>query len=172
MYGAAPGERGRESAAAIAASMRSMRERIERELGGGDGALDLKVGRGGLVDVEFASQYLQLVHGHAHAELRTPSTAAALRAAAELAAAGALPVTLVAPCALLADAYLYLRRIEHRIRMVHDASEQRLPADPAERDVLARRLGLVDGDELLDGYRRWTDEVRRAYDAVLTPSPG
>ena len=75
-------------------------------------------------------------------------------------------------CALLADAYLYLRRIEHRIRMVHDASEQRLPADPAERDVLARRLGLVDGDELLDGYRRWTDEVRRAYDAVLTPSPG
>ena len=168
VYGVAPGQGGRESAAAIAASMRSMRERIERELAGPDSAVDLKAGRGGLIDVEFASQYLQLVHGHRHAELRTPSTATALRVAGELAARGDLPPALVGPCALMADAYLYLRRIEHRIRMVHDVSEQRLPADPVEREKLARRLGLTDGGALIDGYRRWTDEVRRAYDAILS----
>jgi hypothetical protein len=51
--------------------------------------------------------------------------------------------------------------------MVHDAPLHRLPADPAGLDVLARRLGLSDGGALLAGYRRWTDEVRRAYDAIF-----
>jgi glutamate-ammonia-ligase adenylyltransferase len=170
VYGGAPGQDGRESADAIAASMRDMRERIERELAGPHGAIDLKAGRGGLIDAEFASQYLQLLLGHRHEELRTPSTAVALRAAAELAASGAMPRALAGPCALLADAYLYLRRIEHRIRMVHDVSEQRLPTDERGLDVLARRLGLADGRSLLEGYRRWTDEVRRAHDAIFDSS--
>ena len=168
VYGGPPGQDGRESAAATAASLSAMRDRIERELAGAQSAVDVKAGRGGLIDIEFASQYLQLLFGHRHAELRTPSTVAALRGAAELAARGAIPPALARPCALLADAYLYLRRIEHRIRMVHDASEQRLPADPVEQDKLARRLGLADGASLLDGYRRWTHEVRRGYDAILS----
>ncbi|HWM86272.1 MAG TPA: bifunctional [glutamate--ammonia ligase]-adenylyl-L-tyrosine phosphorylase/[glutamate--ammonia-ligase] adenylyltransferase, partial [Kofleriaceae bacterium] len=166
VYGAPPGADGRESAAAMADSMMEMRDRIERELAGGS-AVDMKAGRGGLIDIEFASQFVQLALGHRHESLRTPSTVAALRAAAELAASGAIPGTLVGPCSLLADAYLYLRRVEHRIRMVHDASEQRLPTDPVAQGVLARRLGLADGSSLLEGYRRWTDEVRRAYDAIM-----
>jgi [glutamine synthetase] adenylyltransferase / [glutamine synthetase]-adenylyl-L-tyrosine phosphorylase len=168
VYGGAPGQGGRESADAIAGSLVAMRDRIERELAGEHSAVDLKAGRGGLIDIEFASQYLQLLLGHRHDSLRTPSTVAALRAAAELAARGAMPRALGGHFALLADAYLHLRRIEHRIRMVHDVSEQRLPGDPAALDVLARRLGMSDGASLLDGYRRWTDEVRRAYDAILS----
>ena len=148
----------------ISVALIAMRDRIERELGGGAGAVDLKTGRGGMVDIEFASQYLQLVLGPAHPSLRTPSTLAALRAAGRL--GGAL-AWLAAPCALLADAYVYLRRIEHRLRIVHDAPLSRLPDDPGELDLLARRLGLTDGAALRERDRRFRDEVRRAFDEVL-----
>jgi [glutamine synthetase] adenylyltransferase / [glutamine synthetase]-adenylyl-L-tyrosine phosphorylase len=145
----------------LAGEMTAMRDKIERETAGGAGQVDLKAGRGGLIDIEFASQYIQLVLGPAEPALRTPSTLEALRAAVRL-----VP-ELSGACALLADAYLYLRRIEHRIRIVHDASAQRLPHDAVERDKLARRLGLADGSALDASYRRWTGDVRRAYDAVL-----
>jgi glutamate-ammonia-ligase adenylyltransferase len=148
--------------------MTAMRDRIEQELAGAQSAVDLKAGRGGIIDIEFAGQYLQLLFGHRHEGLRTPSTVAALRAAVELAGHGEIPPALSGPCALLADAYIYLRRLEHRLRIVHDASEQRLPSDPVELDKLARRLGVADGAALLDAYRRWTGEVRRAYDAIMT----
>ena len=153
--------RGGVDAGALAAEMTAMRDKIERETAGAASPVDLKAGRGGIIDIEFASQYLQLVLGPEEPALRTPSTLEALRAAVRLVpqVAGA--------CALLADAYLYLRRIEHRIRIVHDASAQRLPQDAVELDKLARRLGLADGGALDAAYRRWTGEVRRAYDAVL-----
>jgi glutamate-ammonia-ligase adenylyltransferase len=167
VYGHAPGEGGRQSVDAMAAAMTEMRERIERELAGAQSSVDMKAGRGGLIDIEFASQFVQLALGHRHEGLRTPSTLAALRAAAELAAAGAIPPSLGGHCSLLADAYLYLRRVEHRLRIVHDTSEQRLPVDAVALDVLARRLGVADGASLLEAYRRWTDEVRRAYDAIF-----
>ena len=152
---------GEPAAAELAAAMTAMRDKIERETAGAASPVDLKAGRGGIIDIEFASQYLQLVLGPDQPELRTPSTLEALRAAVRL-----VP-DLAGHCALLADAYLYLRRIEHRIRIVHDASAQRLPADAVELDKLARRLGLADGSALDAAYRRWTGEVRRAYDAVL-----
>ena len=167
VYRDGPGQGGRENVAAMADAMTAMRDRIERELAGAQSSVNMKAGRGGLIDIEFASQFLQLSLGHRHTRLRTPSTEAALRAAAELAAAGAVPPSLAGPCALLADAYLYLRRLEHRLRIVHDTSEQRLPTDAVALDVLARRLGVTDGATLLEGYRRWTDDVRRAYDAIL-----
>ena len=153
--------RGGVDAGALAAEMTAMRDKIEHETAGAASPVDLKAGRGGIIDIEFASQYLQLVLGPEEPALRTPSTLEALRAAVRLVpqVAGA--------CALLADAYLYLRRIEHRIRIVHDASAQRLPQDAVELDKLARRLGLADGGALDAAYRRWTGEVRRAYDAVL-----
>jgi [glutamine synthetase] adenylyltransferase / [glutamine synthetase]-adenylyl-L-tyrosine phosphorylase len=146
--------------AAIAGAMRAMRDKMERELTS-PSTIDFKAGRGGLVDIEFASQYLQLVLGPKHPSLRTPSTLSALRAATLL-----VP-RLAAELALLADAYLHVRRIEHRVRMVHDASEHQLPTEPAELDKLARRVGLTDGASLLAMYGRWSADVRRAYDAVL-----
>jgi [glutamine synthetase] adenylyltransferase / [glutamine synthetase]-adenylyl-L-tyrosine phosphorylase len=145
--------------------MGAMREKIEREVAGEAGARDMKAGPGGLIDVEFASQYLQLVLGPTEPALRTPSTLAALLAAADLAP------QVADPCRLLADAYLYLRRVEHRLRIVHDVSEQRLPKDPDEQGKLARRLGLADASALIESHRRWTDEVRRAYRAIMAFRP-
>jgi glutamate-ammonia-ligase adenylyltransferase len=145
----------------IAEAVTSMRDRIERELAGQHGEQDIKTGRGGLIDIEFASQYLQLVHGPRHPDLRTRSTVPALRAAAELG--------LAAPgdCALLIDGYRFLRTLEHRMRIVHDRSVHRLPREPEELDKLARRARYADGQSLLRDYAHWTQEVRSAYARVL-----
>jgi glutamate-ammonia-ligase adenylyltransferase len=135
-----------------------MRDRIERELGGKH---DLKVGAGGVIDVEFAAQYLQLVHGHAHRELRTTNTSAALRAAS------ALGIAPAGVCELLDDGYQFLRGIEHRLRVVHDQPIHRLPEARDELDKLARRSGFPDGGVLLERVERWQHDIRGAYLQLL-----
>jgi glutamate-ammonia-ligase adenylyltransferase len=141
--------------ATVAEAITTMRDRIERELGRGPG--DLKFGAGGLIDVEFAAQFIQLVYGHAHPALRTTSTSGALRAAA---VQGSLPVDAIE---LLADGYRFLRGIEHRLRVVHDQPIHRLPETRDELDKLARRCGFPDGDVLVEHVDRWRREIRAAY---------
>jgi glutamate-ammonia-ligase adenylyltransferase len=135
-----------------------MRERIERELGGKH---DLKSGAGGIIDVEFAAQFLQLVHGHAHPELRTTSTSEALRAASTLAL---VPHDLAM---LLDQGYRFLRGIEHRLRVVHDQPIHRLPEARDELARLARRAGFPDGPTLVERVERTQHEIRTAFRALL-----
>ncbi len=158
VYGAPPGVAGRVDRATIAAEVSGMRARIERELGGGD---DVKTGRGGLVDIEFASQFLQLVFGHDHLELQTTSTIEALRSAADAGVADP------ADCALLGDGYRFLRGLEHRMRIVADRSVQRLPAAGPELEKLARRAGYPTGSELASTLARWREEIRAAFSRVM-----
>jgi [glutamine synthetase] adenylyltransferase / [glutamine synthetase]-adenylyl-L-tyrosine phosphorylase len=150
----------------VAEAIGAMKDRIERELGGGfhkrQGG-DLKFDAGGVIDVEFATQYLQLVHGHAHAELRTTGTSPALRAAA------ALGIAPPGELELLDHGYRFLRGIEHRLRVVHDQPIHRLPDSRDELDRLARRSGFPDGATLLEHVERWQREIRRAYLALLDP---
>jgi [glutamine synthetase] adenylyltransferase / [glutamine synthetase]-adenylyl-L-tyrosine phosphorylase len=155
VYGQPPDAAG--GPCAIAEAIRQMRERIERELGGPASRRDVKLGAGGVVDIEFAAQYLQLVHGHAHPALRTTGTVAALEAAA---AAGIAPTR---DLELLAQGYRFLRRIEHRLRVVHDQPIHRLPEARDELDRLARRSGFPDGGVLLQHVERWQHDVRSAY---------
>ncbi len=143
---------------AVADEIRRMRDKIERELGA---AGDLKTGAGGVMDVEFAAQFLQLVHGHAHPALRTTATEVALRAAAEL---GLVPAR---EAVLLDQGYRFLRKIEHRLRVVNDQPIHRLPEARDELDKLARRSGFPDGAVLLDHVKRWQHEIRAAYLRVL-----
>jgi glutamate-ammonia-ligase adenylyltransferase len=152
-YGAPP-----ESLPAIADGILKMRQRIERELGG---AGDLKRGAGGVIDVEFAAQYLQLAHGHAHAELRTTSTLDALRAAAR---AGVAPTHALE---LLDQGYRFLRGIENRLRVVNDQPVHRLPDTKAELDKLARRSGFPDGALLREHVERWQREIRVTFLSLL-----
>ena len=142
-----------------------MRRRLETEASGeGRGEKNPKTGYGGLVDVEFAVQYLQLLHGAAKPELRTPSTPEAI---ARLGAAGVLPE---ADERLLADAYRYLRRLELRLRIVHDYGISRLPPPGRELSALARRLGHGGergGESLLAEYGRVTAAVREAFERIV-----
>ena len=96
---------------------------------------EVKRGRGGIRDVEFAVQLLQIVHGRRDARLRDPNT---LRALATLAEEGYVAR---ADADALADAYRFLRRLEHRLQIVRDLQTHDLPSDPRARRTIARVAG-------------------------------
>jgi glutamate-ammonia-ligase adenylyltransferase len=145
-----------------AAEISRLRLRMERELANeGGGRYNIKLGRGGLVDIEFLVQYLQLVHGRGEPGVRVPGT---LAATLRLAAAGALPE---ADAAALAGSYRFLRRLENRLRIVHDRSINDLAGSGPELAKLARRLGATGaaepGEQLIAEYVRHTEAVRDLY---------
>ena len=102
---------------------------------------EVKRGRGGIRDVEFAVQLLQLVHGRADEALRSPNTLVAL---AELADAGYVDP---ADAGALADAYRFLRAVEHRLQLVEGQQVHAVPTDANARSHLARVLGERDDAE-------------------------
>ena len=103
-------------------SLRHLKARTEAELARkGLTDREVKRGRGGIRDIEFAVQLLQLVHGRLDAELRRPNTLAAL---GELAAAGYVDPD---DAEQLADAYRFLRRLEHRLQLYDGAQVYAMP---------------------------------------------
>jgi glutamate-ammonia-ligase adenylyltransferase len=148
-----------------------LRMRMERELAGERTALgraryDLKLGRGGLVDVEFAVQWLQMKHG-ADPRVRSADTETALGA---LEACGYLDAPLAMP---LREGYRLLRRLEQRLRVLHGTSAQLIEEGAPGMTLLARRMGMRDGprgsavEALFARYAAVTRDVRAAYGAVL-----
>src|SRR6266511_6033129 len=109
----------------------------------GKEATEVKRGRGGIRDVEFAVQLLQLVHGRRDPRLRQPNTLRALAALAEEGYVAQLDAE------SLADSYRFLRRLEHRLQMVRDLQTHELPTDRRMLMSLARSMGLGDADRLL-----------------------
>jgi glutamate-ammonia-ligase adenylyltransferase len=138
------------------------RERLDKS----PARYDLKLGRGALVDVEFATQWLQMKHG-GDPRVRTQDTE---RAIAALETCGYLDASLAGP---LAEGYRFLRRLEQRLRVLHGTSAQLLEEGAPGLALLARRMGMRDGprasatDALLARYAEVTREVRAAYLAVL-----
>jgi glutamate-ammonia-ligase adenylyltransferase len=122
---------------------------------------EVKRGRGGIRDVEFAVQLLQIVHGRRDPRLRTPNTLAALHA---LALEGYVSED---DAGALADAYRFLRRVEHRLQIVRDLQTHDLPADRPARTTLARSLGLADADELGTRYEATTELVRSIHERLF-----
>lgn len=150
--------------AQLAVNIRRMRERIEAEIGkeAVRGA-NPKSGRGGLIDVEFAAQFLQLAHGHAYPSIRTPSTPEALKRLRE---AGLLREQ---DFQALERGYEFLRRLDLRLRIVHDYTVDHLPQGRGLLQ-LARRLGYYGDDpgaRFTAEYRRVTAAVRATFDAVV-----
>jgi glutamate-ammonia-ligase adenylyltransferase len=107
------------------------------------GSIDAKYSRGGLVDIEYTVQYLQLLHGGLHPALHTPSTLAALQA---LAHTGLLSPTVYQA---LREAYVFLRRLIDALRLARGhAHDLVLPAAHTEEfRFLARRMGYWEGPE-------------------------
>jgi len=145
------------------AGIARMRERIERERAAAGGLASFKTGRGGLVDVEFLVQMLQLRHGHDHPAIRLRTTRAALAA---LAAEGLLTAD---EARTLVDGYAFLRAVESRLRLDCDQPVEALD-DAAETLVpLARRLGYEGADAdvaaaLAADHARHRDGIRAVYD--------
>jgi [glutamine synthetase] adenylyltransferase / [glutamine synthetase]-adenylyl-L-tyrosine phosphorylase len=122
---------------------------------------EVKRGRGGIRDIEFAVQLLQIVHGRRDARLREPNT---LRALDALADEGFVSHP---DAAELADAYRFLRRLEHRLQIVRDLQTHDLPADAHARTTIARSLGLADAGALQAEYERVTALVRTIHERLF-----
>ena len=100
------------------------------------GAIDVKLGRGGIREIEFIAQLFQVARGGRDPGLRDPATLATLAALPER---GLLAAD---TCAALADAYAWLRRVEHALQYRDDAQTHTLPEDPAAREEVAGLLGV------------------------------
>ena len=127
----------------------------------GKAGVEVKRGRGGIRDVEFAVQLLQIVHGGRDERLREPNT---LRALEVLAEEGYVARE---DAAALAGAYRFLRVLEHRLQIVRDLQTHELPSDHAARTVLARSLAMADADELQREYERQTASVRELHERLF-----
>jgi glutamate-ammonia-ligase adenylyltransferase len=141
-----------------------VRTRMELELAKETpGRYHVKLGRGGLVDVEFLVQALQLVHGHQHPEVRRASTRAALSA---LGRVGALPP---ATAATLADHHRFLRRVSTALRLLSARPPDTLELAGPMPARVAAALGYPTREAFLEDYRTRTKAVRAAYSEVMTP---
>ena len=159
------------------ADVQKMRRRVVENIPASEIDRQLKLGPGGLRDVEFAVQLLQLVHGRAVGSLRSGTTLDALKA---LATGGYVGRT---DAAQLDDAYRFLRTMEHRIQLYRLRRTHLVPEDEAGLRRLGRSLGLrTDPVATLNReWRRHASVVRRLHeklfyrpllDAVAALAPG
>ncbi len=124
-------------------------------------ANDVKLSRGGIREVEFIVQLLQVVRGGQFPELRTRPTLSALQ---RLATARLLP----ADTALeLAQSYVFLRQVEHRIQYLDDQQTHVLPTDDADLQWIAHALGLADSAALLAALHLHRERVAKEFDGLL-----
>ncbi len=119
--------------------VQAMRRRVEQSLPARQAGRELKLGPGGLRDIEFAVQLLQLVHGRTDESLRASATLPALAA---LAAGGYVGR---ADADELASAYRFLRRTEHLLQLYRLSRTHTLPEDPAVLRRLGRAMKSIDG---------------------------
>ncbi|MEM7250363.1 MAG: bifunctional [glutamate--ammonia ligase]-adenylyl-L-tyrosine phosphorylase/[glutamate--ammonia-ligase] adenylyltransferase [Pseudomonadota bacterium] len=142
-------------------SLREMKRMIAHQVArkGHDG--DIKLGSGGIRDVEFIAQSFQLVWGGRYPNLRTRSVQTAIRELAEL---GLIEEQ---DSAALLQAYAFLRRLENRLQAMSDHQTQQLPEDATEQSRIAYAMGFDGYPRLLEHLDRERAAVRVAFDTLV-----
>src|ERR1700761_8752536 len=157
--------------------VQAMRRRVEKTLPPDQAPREIKLGPGGLRDIEFAIQLLQLVHGRTDETLRSPSTLVALAALAKGGYVGRDDAH------DLAEAYRFLRQVEHLLQLYRLSRTHTLPEDPAVLRRLGRALryiavtggqhrepappGTDPADEFTELWRRHARQVRRLHEKLF-----
>jgi len=143
--------------------VQAMRRKVEEHIPVKDAARDLKLGVGGLRDVEFAVQLLQLVHGKSDETLRTQSTLAALRALADGGYVGR------EDGAALSEAYAWLRTLEHRIQIHKLRRTHLVPESTSDLRRIGRSMEYTvdSATELIDQWRNRAALVRRIHEKLF-----
>ena len=126
---------------------------------------NIKLGPGGIREIEFIVQALQLVRGGREPALRERGT---MRALTTLGARGLLPRAAVAE---LSAAYVFLRRLEHRLQYRDDAQTHDVPSRGVERTALARACGFADAKSFTVALEAHRTTVERHFSAVLGEEP-
>ncbi len=138
-----------------------MKEAIERD---SDVAGNIKLGAGGIRDIEFLVQGLQLLFAGQDALLRTGHT---LRALDRLVAAGHVGSD---EGRQLRDSYMMFRSVEHRLQLLHGHQTHQLPETKEESTTLGRKLGFAGAEAFLAELSDRRDFVRKQFDAFVRPS--
>lgn len=147
-----------------------LRGRMEKEIAREERDMfNIKTGRGGLVDIEFLTQYMQLLHGERYPELRNQNT---LRILKQLEILELLPKE---ESDILINGYKFLRRLENKLRLIHDQSISQLSGDPKNLRRVALSLGyeakpLPPEKKFLDAYRNTTESIRELFERYLEVS--
>jgi glutamate-ammonia-ligase adenylyltransferase len=144
--------------------LRELKSLVDAEVRRRDREQDLKLGPGGIREIEFRVQLESIVRGGRDPGLRTGNTLELIALLAERGILGA------AEAAGLAQAYRFLRRLENRVQMLRDEQLHRLPEDPHTRERIARALGHPGFEALLatlDGHR---ERVTAAFERALPQS--
>jgi glutamate-ammonia-ligase adenylyltransferase len=143
--------------------VQAMRERVTELLPAKDADRELKLGRGGLRDVEFAVQLLQMVHGRSDTMVRNPNTLLALEQLASWGYVGRDDAI------ALDTAYRFLRTLEHRIQVQRMRRTHIMPTDENQQRALGRSMGfLLDpNSDLIKEWKKHAREVRRIHEKLF-----
>ncbi|HST21433.1 MAG TPA: hypothetical protein VLR90_09970 [Blastocatellia bacterium] len=141
--------------------VRRAKEKIDRRLAARPGGFNVKLGRGGIREIEFIAQALQLEHGGREPWVRTAQTLIVLARLAEK------NYLTEAERARLSAAYTFLRTVEHRLQMEHGAQTHTLPLARERLELVARRSGYRDADQFVRDLEDHTTSVRAIYNRVF-----
>lgn len=142
-------------------SVQRMRERVTEHIPAAEVDWQLKLGPGGLRDVEFTIQLLQLVHGAEDEHVRQRGTLLAIDALADAGMIGRLEA------GEFADDYRLLRVLEHRAQLARLSRTHLMPSDPDAQRSLARAAGFADAEAMLERWQRTKREVRRLHERLF-----
>ena len=144
----------------------SIKRRIERDVVGPEKLeRDVKLGRGGIRDIEFIVQTLQLIHGARNPFLQEPSMLKALRALREL---DLLPRDEVLA---LDNAYRFLRRVEHRLQIEAEQQTHTVPDEPEPLNRLASSLRFVSARDFTTALHKRMGSVRPIFERIISEHP-
>ena len=146
---------------ATLAAMRSLHAEVRRDVARRELAEHVKLGPGGIREIEFIVQAVQLIRGGRDPELRVRPT---LEALPILARKNLLPPEAVAE---LAQAYTFLRNLEHRLQYLDDAQRHDLPGDGEDRSRVARMCGFDSWDAFYAQLRAHRDRVSHHFEEVF-----
>ncbi len=135
------------------ADIKEMKARVERSLRAPErSGMNVKLGRGGIREVEFAAQALQLIHAGKDPRVRDRTTLSALDRLVECRYLAA------ADRDVLRDAYRFLRHVEHKLQIVQDHQTHTLPSDEADIRALARRLRIAEQQSQVASLKSQVDQ--------------
>jgi glutamate-ammonia-ligase adenylyltransferase len=145
-------------------AVRQLHAQIRQEVARRDLADDIKLGAGGIREIEFIAQAFQLIRGGRDPGLRARATLEVLRA---LAAKRQLAVAAVEE---LAAAYVFLRRLEHRLQYLDDQQTHRLPVAEDDRRLIAAAMGYADWARFAAALEAHRAAVTRHFEGVFAAS--
>jgi glutamate-ammonia-ligase adenylyltransferase len=145
--------------------MRELHRQVRAEVARRDRLDDIKLGPGGIREIEFIVQVFQLIRGGRDPALRREPTLEVLPLLAERAL---LPA---AAAQELERAYVFLRNLEHRLQYLDDQQTHQLPAAPADRLAIARSMGFADAGRFLAELERLRTAVTQQFEAIFATTP-